>query len=204
MKKFCALVFSSFFCAACYILGWHLLLKGFSSFFLLYISPVLSASGFLLLERLFDKMLRLNKKLLWLTMNIMGDYFGWVWLSFMTEERAPASLKYGVFRIILHRCVVFFILWGIIWSASMVLQRMKKKGINCTSVLLNGLGMLLCILSVAAICFSFWSDGISEWEGAAVLFISGLYLIGYVFLLIHNREKYRTEHEEYSVWRKSA
>ncbi len=204
MKKVCALIFCTLLNAACFVFGWYLSLNNYGNTFLFYIGPVVSVLLFLFLGNLFYKILRLNRTALWITMNIMGEYLGWVGLSFMTEE-APALLPnyFGFFHVIFLRLFVFLVVWGIIWAVSLILRRMQERGVNRAKVLLNSAGVLLCLLSAAAMCFSLLFDGISEGEGAILLFLSGIYLIGYIAFQVHNREQRRIGQEEYSGWRKA-
>ena len=141
MKKFCALVFCTLLNASLFVFGWHLILSGYSSVFLFYISPVLSAAAFLLLSRLFYRLIRLDRTGLWLTMNIMGEYMGWVGLSYLTE-RTPEMLKnlLGFMRVVLTRFAVFAAIWIAIWAASLLLHKLKEQGVNCPRLLFKGRG----------------------------------------------------------------
>lgn len=198
MKRFCALVFCTLFNAACFVFGWHLILNGCSSTFLFYIAPVLSASIFLLFGNLFYKFFRLNRTGLWITMNFMGEYLGWTGLSFMTEEAPPLLHNFfDLFYIIFLRFIVFAIVWGVIWGVSVLSRRLKQQGINCAELLLKGTGMAFCCLSVLMMGHSYILQGQpnGDYKGALILFISGLYLIGYVFFRLYQMEKQRLKVE---------
>ena len=206
MKKFCALVFCTLLNASFFVFGWHLILSGYSSVFLFYIAPVLSAATFLFLSRLFYRLIRLDRTGLWLTMNIMGEYMGWVGLSYLTE-RTPEMLKnlLGFMRVVLTRFAVFAVIWVAIWAASLLLHKLKEQGVNCPRLLLRGAGVLLCLLSVGALGFSYHLQQLPAGAGmgTALLLVSGLYLAVYVAFQLHGREKRRIALEEHSEWRKA-
>jgi len=196
MKNFCALFFCILFTAACHMLGWGLLLKGFGSFFLFYISPAISAAGFFLLGKFFCKKLGMNRKALWLTMNILGDIVGWIGL-FIVAERIPEVLKYRFFYIVFYRLFVFAVIWGVIWGASAISHRLESQGVNFYQMLLKGVGMLLFLLSLGMVGVSYYiqQHSTDSYEAVLILLISGLYTIGYVYFWLRGREKQRQKVE---------
>lgn len=206
MKKFCALVFCTLLNASFFVLGWYLILNGYSSVFLFYIAPILSAASFLLLSRLFYRLIRLDRTGLWLTMNIMGEYMGWVGLSYLAK-RTPEMLKnlLGFMQVVLRRFAVFAVIWVVIWSASNLLHKLKEQGVNCPRLLLKAAGLLLCALSAGMIGFSYYLQQlpVHSGKGTVLLLISGLYLAAYGAFQLHGREKRRIALEEYSEWRKT-
>lgn len=206
MKKFCALVFCTLLNASYFVLGWQLILSGYSSVFLFYIAPILSAASFLLLSRFFYKLIRLDRTGLWFTMNIMGEYMGWVGLAYLTE-RTPEMLKnlLGFMRVVLLRFAVFAAIWGVIWAASSLLHKLKEQGVDCARLLLKAAGMLLCALSAGMTGFSYYLQQFPahSGKGTVLLLISGLYLAVYGAVQLRGREKRRITLEEYSEWRKT-
>lgn len=206
MKKFCALVFCTLLNASYFVLGWQLILSGYSSVFLFYIAPILSAASFLLLSSFFYKLIRLDRTGLWFTMNIMGEYMGWVGLSYLTE-RTPEMLKnlLGFMRVVLLRVVVFAVIWVVIWAASSLLHKLKEQGVNCARLLLRGAGIFLCVLSIGTLGFSYHLQQLpaSADMGTVLLLISGLYLVVYMAFKLYGREKRRIALEEYSEWRRT-
>jgi hypothetical protein len=184
VKKFCAVVGAALLNAACFILGWLLLLDGYGNFFLFYINPVLTGAIFLLLGSLFHKRFQLSRVPLWFSMNLLGEVIGWAGIFLLSPEMLSNLM--GVFMVMFFRFWGFAFIWmliGAVWTILhiarrwgekrdrqiieetilqdkklTVLQKSEKsvteKGPSQFKILLKNTGMFLCFLSVVLIGMS--------------------------------------------------
>lgn len=126
MKKFFAVIGASLLNGFYFILGWILLLGGFRNTFLFYVNPVLSAVTFLFLGNLFYRRLRLNRSVLWLCMNLLGEAIGWTGLFLLSPEMLYNLT--GVFFILFVRLIMYAIVWGITGILWLIFRQLRRWG----------------------------------------------------------------------------
>lgn len=126
MKKFCAVIAAAPFDTAYFILGWLLLLNGYGNLFIIYIGPALTGVTFLLLGNLFHKHLQLSRVPLWFSMNLLGEFLGWIGLVLLSPEML--ANPGGILTVLIFRLWGFAIVWIAIGIICAVLYLFRSWG----------------------------------------------------------------------------